>query len=165
MAEIDAEKTPINPIMNIPVPWVFVLVYFVGVGFQLMFPLALFPRDSLWSSLFRVAGITLAIVGCFLAGWCLKIFHHAKTTTVPFKTPSQLITRGPYEFTRNPMYVSLTIIYLGEAFIFKAGWPLVLLPWVLAYLNWVVIPVEEKRLAVTFGRDYEAFAGRVRRWL
>ncbi len=56
------------------------------------------------------------------------------------------------------MYVSLTIIYLGEAFIFKAGWPAVLLPLLLVYLNWVVIPVEEKRLALTFGRDYEVYS-------
>ncbi len=65
MAQNDAEKTPINPIMNIPVPWVFVLVYFIGVGFQLVFPLALFPRDSFWTYLFRVAGITLAISRMF----------------------------------------------------------------------------------------------------
>jgi len=165
MAEDDTERTPINPIMNIPVPWVFVLVYFIGAGIQHLFPLALFPRGSFWPRLFYIGGITLTLIGCFIAGWCLKIFHGARTTTVPFKIPSQLITRGPYEFTRNPMYVSLTTIYIGEAFIFKAGWPLVLLLCVLVYLNWVVIPVEEKKLALTFGRDYEAYRSRVRRWV
>ena len=165
MSDNGTERIPINPIMNIPVPWVFVLVYFMGVGIQHLLPLALFPRKPFWSHLFYVVGITLTVLGSLLAGWCLKIFRNARTTTVPFKTPSQLITRGPYTFSRNPMYVSLTMIYIGEAFIFKAGWSLTLLLSVLAYLNWVVIPVEEKRLAVTFSRDYAAYCSRVRRWL
>ena len=63
------------------------------------------------------------------------------------------------------MYVSLTAIYIGEAFIFKASWSLVVLLCVLVYVNWIVIPVEEKKLAETFGRDYEAYCRGVRRWV
>ena len=63
------------------------------------------------------------------------------------------------------MYVGLTLAYLGEVGILGHLWPLALLPLVLAYLNWMVIPVEEARLTETFGGEYEAYRGRVRRWI
>ena len=61
-----------------------------------------------------------------------------------------LVTSGPYRFTRNPMYVGLSLAYLGEAGLLKQIWPLLLLPLVLAYLNGTVIPVEEARLKEVF---------------
>ena len=57
-----------------------------------------------------------------------------------------LVTAGPYHFTRNPMYLGLTIAYLGEAGALLEVWPLPFLVLVLAYVNWCVVPVEEGRL-------------------
>jgi protein-S-isoprenylcysteine O-methyltransferase Ste14 len=63
------------------------------------------------------------------------------------------------------MYVGLTIAYLGEAFLLRQVWPAVLLPVVLGYVNWVVIPVEQARLTDVFDAEYVAYQRRVRRWL
>jgi protein-S-isoprenylcysteine O-methyltransferase Ste14 len=84
---------------------------------------------------------------------------------VPGESSSRLVTWGPYRFSRNPMYVGLTIAYLGEAFLLRQVWPAVLLPVVLAYVNWVVIPVEQARLTDVFDAEYVAYQRRVRRWL
>jgi len=51
------------------------------------------------------------------------------------------------------MYVGLTIAYLGETLILRQVWPLVLLPLTLAYVNWVVIPLEQLKLSETFGKN------------
>lgn len=63
------------------------------------------------------------------------------------------------------MYVGLTVAYIGEACILHHVFPIILLPLTIAYLNRIVIPLEEKRLREVFREEYEQYAGRVRRWL
>ncbi len=63
------------------------------------------------------------------------------------------------------MYVSLTLAYLGEAGLLTQIWPVILLPFVLAYLNWIVIPLEERGLKEVFAEAYEQYCTRVRRWI
>ena len=104
-------------------------------------------------------------MGAGIAGWGWVMFQKARTTTVPGKISSKLVTCGPYRFSRNPMYVGLVLAYIGEAGILRQFWPLVLLPLVVAYLNWVVVPVEEARLTEAFGAEYERYGAMVRRWI
>jgi protein-S-isoprenylcysteine O-methyltransferase Ste14 len=63
------------------------------------------------------------------------------------------------------MYVGLTLAYLGEAGILHQTWPVILLPLTVAYLNWIVIPVEEAKLKEVFGDEYERYRAAVRRWV
>jgi protein-S-isoprenylcysteine O-methyltransferase Ste14 len=63
------------------------------------------------------------------------------------------------------MYLGLVLAYLGEAGILTQVWPLVLLPLVVAYVNWVVIPLEESTLVDGFGAAYEQHRAQVRRWV
>jgi protein-S-isoprenylcysteine O-methyltransferase Ste14 len=63
------------------------------------------------------------------------------------------------------MYVGLSVVYLGEAGILHQVVPVILLPLTIAYLNRVVIPLEEERLHAVFGVEYERYGNRVRRWL
>lgn len=63
------------------------------------------------------------------------------------------------------MYVGLTLAYVGEAGILRQAWPLVLLPLVVAYVNWIVIPLEEARLTDVFRAEYDQYRARVRRWV
>jgi protein-S-isoprenylcysteine O-methyltransferase Ste14 len=107
----------------------------------------------------------LFAIGTSIAGWGLLTFRRAHTTTVPGKASSQLVTWGPYRFSRNPMYVGLTLAYLGEAGILRQVWPVILLPLTIMYVNWIVIPLEESKLREVFGEEYERYRTRVRRWL
>jgi protein-S-isoprenylcysteine O-methyltransferase Ste14 len=63
------------------------------------------------------------------------------------------------------MYVGLVIAYLGEAAILRHVWPVFTLPLTVAYINWVVIPVEEGKLKEFFGEDFEQYRARIRRWV
>ena len=148
--------------MRIPVPWVFVLTYLVGVALEFVVPL----RNSLQSIfLIKITGFALLMFGALIAASGLVTFKKAGTTTVPGQLSSQLVTWGPYRFSRNPMYVGLTIAYLGEAGILMQLWPVLLLPLTLVYLNWGVIPVEEGKLRQAFGEEYDHYRMRVRRWI
>jgi protein-S-isoprenylcysteine O-methyltransferase Ste14 len=63
------------------------------------------------------------------------------------------------------MYVGLALAYLGEAGLVGQIWPVVVLPLMLAYLNWIVIPVEEARLHEVFQGEFDDYGSRVRRWM
>lgn len=156
-------STPFRLLLRIPVPWVFVLTYLVGVALEAGWPiqsgLAVSPSAGL------ALGATVFTVGAAIAGWGLFTFRKARTTTVPGRVSAQLVTWGPYRFSRNPMYVGLAIAYLGEALILRQIWPALLLPLTLAYVNGVVIPLEQRKLAEAFGEEYSRYQRRVRRWL
>jgi protein-S-isoprenylcysteine O-methyltransferase Ste14 len=62
------------------------------------------------------------------------------------------------------MYVGLTLIYIGVAGTRLEIWPVIVLPLLLAYINFVVIPVEENNLRGVFGDDYQKYGARVGRW-
>ena len=143
-------------------PWVFVLTYLVGVAVQSFSTLAARPEKH---PQIRIAGVALFAVGALIAGWGLLTFRQARTTTVPGERSARLVTWGPYRFTRNPMYVGLSLAYIGESALLGQLWPLLLLPLVVAYVNWVVIPLEEATLRDVFGAEYEQYRARVRRWI
>jgi protein-S-isoprenylcysteine O-methyltransferase Ste14 len=146
----------------VPVPWVFVLAYLLGAALESMHPRHIAPDTALVST---IAGVVLFAAGAALAGWALAIFYNARTTTVPGKESAKLVTWGPYRFTRNPMYVGLSLAYVGEAGLLKQFYPILFLPLMIAYLNWTVIPLEEARLKDVFRDEYERFRSRVRRWI
>ncbi len=143
--------------MRVPVPWVFVLAYLVGVAVERAWP------SDLHASL-AVGGMVFAF-GALVAGWGLATFHRAGTTTVPGRASARLVDWGPYRFSRNPMYVGLVLAYAGEALLLRQAWPLAFLPLVVAYVNGVVIPVEEAKLTEVFGDEYQRYRARTRRWL
>jgi len=153
----------VSAVMRIPVPWVFILVYLAGVAVQLVLPIAIPSPGLAW--VMRVTGFVFIGVGIAVAFSALGIFRKTKTTTVPHETPSTLVISGPYRFTRNPMYVGLTLVYLGVAGTRLEIWPVIVLPVLLAYINFVVIPVEEQNLRGVFGDAYQQYGARVGRWL
>jgi protein-S-isoprenylcysteine O-methyltransferase Ste14 len=154
-------KNPVRFLLHVPVPWVFVLTYLLGVVLERVHQSTLSPTAALVST---KAGAVLFAVGAVIAGWGLVLFRKARTTTVPGKLSGKLVTWGPYRFTRNPMYVGLVLAYLGEAGLLKQIWPVVLLPLTIAYINWTVIPVEEAKLEEAFPDEYKQYRLQVRRW-
>ena len=153
----------VHPLLRVPVPWVFVLGYLAGLAVQRLVG-AVQPAPALRTALW-LAGLALVALGVALATWSLSIFRRARTTTVPLEAPSTVVTRGPYRLSRNPMYVSLTVIYLGECAIFAQLWPLLMLLPTLLYVNGVVVPFEEAQLRAAFGDRYRDYCSTVRRWL
>ena len=153
----------VHPLMRVPPPLLFVTAFFVGVGFQHFLPLTIHSTSIAEAS--EVVGIGLLACGLVLALSCVRMFLTARTTIIPHGTASKLLTAGPYRFTRNPMYVSLVLIYVGAAGILIQVWPLFVLPLPIAIVNSIVIPFEETRLREAFGGAFEQYCAGVRRWL
>ena len=111
------------------------------------------------------AGWWIFWIGMIVAHAGVFTFALAGTTMFPFKEASRLVTHGPYRFTRNPMYLGLTVAYIGLSLALNTGWPLILLPVMLWLLVKTVIQAEEKYLEAEFGDEYREYRKRVRRWL
>lgn len=111
------------------------------------------------------AGWVVFWAGMIVAHSGVLTFLLAGTTMFPFKEATRLVTHGPYRFTRNPMYLGLTIGYIGLSLVLNTAWPLIILPLMLWLLVRTVIDAEEKYLAAEFGDEYVRYTKRVRRWL
>jgi protein-S-isoprenylcysteine O-methyltransferase Ste14 len=156
-------SNPIKILLHIPVPWVFVLSFLVGLIPQIILPIHIQSQGTIL--FIKIAGVLLFVIGAVFATWSLIIFHKANTTTTPGEISKKLINSGPYRFTRNPMYISLTLSYLGEAGFLIQTWPLIILPMTLVYINCIVIPLEEDLLKKEFKEEYEIYCSQVNRWI
>ena len=83
----------------------------------------------------------------------------------PAEPTRTLVVNGPFQFTRNPLYLAMTLIYFGIALAFSSLWALVLLVGVLVIMDRSVIASEEQYLQRSFGERYMQYKARVRRWL
>jgi protein-S-isoprenylcysteine O-methyltransferase Ste14 len=152
-----------SPVLaKIPPPVQFALAFLVGIGLD-----RLMPWRPAWMAMqiTHWAGFALTLFGCSLAAAAAGRFVLRRTTLHPTGEPAHLVVAGAHAWSRNPMYLSLTVVYVGLALTLGRSWPLILvvLPW--ASMNWVVIPFEEARLSEIFGEDYAAYCRRVRRWI
>ena len=157
---------PAHAGVHFPPPLLYVIPFALGMLVHRWHRLTIVPPASL--SLVRaveIAGIALMLVWALGTATAFGRFLRARTTILPFRPSSSLVTTGPYRFTRNPMYVSLAALYTGGALTLNALWPLLLLPVVLVVVDRAVIRREERYLTSAFGKDYEAYRSRVRRWL
>jgi protein-S-isoprenylcysteine O-methyltransferase Ste14 len=111
-------------------------------------------------------GISLVAISWILPVWAIVLFRREGTEVEPTSpTNRKLITSGPYQFTRNPMYLGLVILTLGIA-IWVGAWPMFSAPIALfATANWVHIPFEEAKMRRQFGTVYDNYVARVRRWI
>jgi protein-S-isoprenylcysteine O-methyltransferase Ste14 len=111
-------------------------------------------------------GIALVAISWIPPVWAIVLFHREGTEVKPTSaTNRKLITSGPYQFTRNPMYLGLVILTLGIA-IWVGAWPMFGAPIALfATANWVHIPFEEAKMRRQYGAVYDNYVARVRRWI
>ena len=99
-------------------------------------PLRLDPREVLVEGPFAWIGLVPLAAGIGLLFWCIRDFYVVgKGTLAPWQPPKRLVTTNLYRFSRNPMYVGLTTLYLGLAAVFNLGWPVLFLPLVLWSLS------------------------------
>ncbi len=113
----------------------------------------------------RAAGWALVALWAALSVAAVGLLRRAGTTPNPAKPTTALVVRGPYRFSRNPLYVALAALYLGATLLANSLWPLLAFPAVIALVRTRVIAREEAYLEAKFGDAYRAYRARVRRWL
>jgi protein-S-isoprenylcysteine O-methyltransferase Ste14 len=126
-----------------------------------------------WSSIVRpaaieaqqVVGMVIGAAGAVVALWCIFTFAVVgRGTPAPFDPPRRLVIRGPYRFVRNPMYIGAGLALAGAALFHESLSLLVYTGLFLLATHIFVVLYEEPALRGTFGQEYGAYCGRVRRW-
>ena len=92
-------------------------------------------------------------------------FRAAGTPVEPYKPTSAIVSDGLYGLSRNPIYVALTLIYLGIGVAIDSPWILALVVPVLLVMRTGVIAREERYLERKFGAEYLDYKVSVRRWV
>lgn len=158
-------ETPLNMrVLQLKIPPV-ALTLICGLlmwGLSAAVPAATFPFPG---------ALTVAVVVVFIGGVIaisgVFAFLRHSTTTNPM-TPDaaeSIVTDGIYRFTRNPMYVGLTLALVGWAVFLANAAALLVPPLFVAWLTHFQIKPEERALVEKFGRTYADYMADVRRWV
>ena len=111
------------------------------------------------------AGLCLICASVALEITTSLAFRRHRTTILPHRGATALITEGPFSKSRNPIYVGNTLLLAGAGLLFGIAW-LVLAAPVAAFLTQkLAIEREERHLSARFGADWQAYAARTPRWL
>jgi protein-S-isoprenylcysteine O-methyltransferase Ste14 len=110
-------------------------------------------------------GLLFVALGIVIGGWAIFLFRRAKTGLVPFSPSSSLVIEGPYQMTRNPMYVGMTLALVGWALILASITPFFVPPAFVVLMTYLFVLPEEGHMERAFGASYLDRKQRVRRWL
>ncbi len=140
----------------------YLLFLVIGLVANLFYPL---PLSSLETVVLVLLGLAIIIGGLGIGAFALQAMKKAGVSPLPWKTPGKLVTDGPFRYSRNPIYLSLTLIYLGISIAVNIFWPLASLIFALVIVDRGVIRQEERYLEKRFGEEYRSYKLKVRRWI
>lgn len=102
-----------------------------------------------------ILSIPIFLLALFLIGWSVQNFLMVKGTPVPFNPPPQLVTKGPYAYTRNPMLTGVFALLFGFGILFESVSLLLIFTPLFILLNfWELKAIEEPELVKRLGQDY-----------
>ena len=150
---------PDNSGVVFPPPLWYVLGLFLGSGLQRLWPMNLLP------STVRAAGVVVIVAGFLLGFMAIAAFRKHGTSVTPGGPATALVQTGVYRFSRNPMYLGLSLGYFGFALLLGNVWMLWLGAVIVVIIDRRVITAEERYLSRIFGPAYTSYTTRVRRWV
>jgi len=157
---MNANSAEHGPGVRIHPPVIYAISILAGIGLNKLWPLAM--PFSFNGMLYGGAILLLVVI---IAAWSLYEFRRADTDVRPDRPDSALITSGPYRYTRNPLYIGLSLVQIAAATWFDNLWILLMLPLSILVITRYAIAREERYLEKLFGQDYLDYRSRVRRWL
>ena len=141
---------------NFPIPEAYIVALIAGVVLHILFPQKCFAHA--WIG--HLAGWPLAGIGIALSLWAVR-----EIKEMDIASPTELITGGPYSYSRNPMYVAWSLLYLGISLAANSLWFICLFPAVAIFMHFVSIRREEIKLEQLFGEKYVRYRNHVRRYM
>ncbi|MCP4317164.1 MAG: isoprenylcysteine carboxylmethyltransferase family protein [Hyphomicrobiales bacterium] len=146
---------------NIPWPPIIALsavLFSVLAGFVIMLP---FPQGPI----LRSVGVLMLLSVVAIDIWSISTLRAAHTTFMPTKGSSHLVTKGPFGYSRNPIYVGNVLLLLALGLILANAWFILFAVVTAVAIQKFAVEREEQHLLAVFGAEYESYCLRVRRWL
>jgi protein-S-isoprenylcysteine O-methyltransferase Ste14 len=153
-----------NPGVIARPPRIYLGFLIAGIILDRLWPAVSAAQPFGGSGRFFVAA-ALIVIGAAIMTLAMGRFR-AAGTNAPTPMPSTaLVTNGLYSFSRNPIYIALTTIYLGLAIAADSVWSVIFLVPILLLIRYGVIAREEHYLEAKFNGAYVDYRNRVRRWI
>jgi protein-S-isoprenylcysteine O-methyltransferase Ste14 len=134
--------------------------FLVGLAAELALPTDLLPRVAgLW------LGALIIVISIPIVISAVRALLRGRTAFDARKPTTSIVTDGAFRYSRNPTYLSLTLLYVGVALMLDSLWVLVMVVPAVAVTQWGVVLREERYLESKFGEEYRRYAQRVRRWI
>ena len=142
------------------------LLAFIALPGIVAFAVPLYlARRNLPEGPYSAIGLVPLAAGVALLLWCVRDFYVVGTGTLaPWDPPRRLVTTNLYRFSRNPMYVAVSLVLLGWAVVFQSWELLLYAVAVTAAFHLRVVLGEEPWLLRTYGDEWRRYAARVPRW-
>ena len=154
-------STADNPGVGVHPPLFFLSALLLGVVIDdRLRPLPVFHIDK-W----RWLGVIALLLGIGLVAVGRRTMVRHGTNVNPTLPATAIVETGPFRFTRNPLYLGLTLIYIGLSLLLNTWWSLLLLVPVWLVMHFKVVRREEAYLQDKFGQTYLSYRQRVRRYL
>lgn len=112
-----------------------------------------------------ILGIALVLIGVGSIVYLLGLFKKKETAILPDGDPEVLLTDGPYRYSRNPIYISMTIILIGSAMLYNCLSAFIIPILFMILVKNIWIDYEETKLKKIFGQEYLNYQKKVRRWI
>lgn len=156
---MDAKDTD-NAGVVVKPPFLYLGVLAVGVVLEYLWPVPFLPETAQYA-----IGAVAILLGLATVAACMGRFRAAGTPVEPYKPTSAIVSDGLYGLSRNPIYVALTLVYLGIGVAIDSAWILALVVPILIVMRHGVIAREERYLERKFGAEYLDYKASVRRWV
>ena len=143
-----------------PPPLIYLGFIVVGLALEYVWPARLLPQDVQYG-----VGAALIVVSLLIAVPAFLQFRKAKTAVDPYKPTKAIITKGPFRWTRNPLYLGLAVLQLGIAAAVDGIWIALMIVPAVIVIHYGVIVREERYLERKFGDEYLSYKAAVRRWV
>lgn len=148
--------------VRFPPPFVFLGFALLGVALRYLVTPLWLPADRIVTITTGIAAI-LAALGLLIAA--RNLFARTGQNPRPWTPSPELVLAGPYRYTRNPMYVGMTLFQLGLGLTFDNLWIILFAPVALVVVHNIAVLPEERYLTAKFGESYTAYRGKVRRYI
>lgn len=148
------------------IPWppiIYLIAIIAAVVLSYTIPLPWLP--SPFSDIATAAGVLMAIAAIAVDVMAIRTLKSANTTVMPHRASQHLVTKGPFSFSRNPIYLGNTVFTIAIGLVFGALW---FFPAGIAAAfatQKLAIEPEERHLATKFGKPFRDYSKKVKRWI
>ena len=148
--------------VRFPPPLIFLICILLGVVFQYGVIPAPVPVDR---AIGAIGGVLILMIGLGFVASARILFARTGQKPAPWKPSPELILKGPYRFTRNPMYLGVTLFEFGLGLAVNNLWISLFAAPALLIVHFVAVLPEERYLSEKFGESYKTHLAQVRRYL
>jgi protein-S-isoprenylcysteine O-methyltransferase Ste14 len=150
----------VDQVMAIPAPLVFFGLLLLGFVLNWALPLAFMPKLAT-----EIAGIIIVVLGLLIGLSGIIVMRWAHTSPDLRKPTTALVEKGVFRYSRNPLYLSMFVLFLGISVFMNVLWLILLFPLLFMVVERGAVKPEEAYLERTFGDPYLQYKKRVPRWI